>query len=44
VRHLVALQHWSASLDFSDLHRLLARLVSMRALEPAGAPGLSEPP
>jgi hypothetical protein len=44
VRHLVALQHWSASLDFSDLHRLLARLVSMRALEPAGAAGLSEPP
>jgi hypothetical protein len=43
VRLLVALQHWSVSLDFSDLPRLLARLVAMRAFEAPGQ-GLSEPP
>jgi hypothetical protein len=43
VRLLVALQHWSVSLDFSDLPRLLARLIAMRAFEARGQ-GLSEPP
>jgi hypothetical protein len=38
IRLLVALQRWSATLDFSDLNRLLARLAAMRAFDRAPAP------
>jgi len=44
VRLLSGLQHWSASLDYSDLRRLLARLVSMRAFDSSRVADLSEPP
>jgi hypothetical protein len=43
-RLLVALQRWSAALDFSDLNRLLARLAAMRAFDRAPAPPVTPRP
>jgi hypothetical protein len=44
VRLLSGLQHWSAALDCSDLRRLLARLVSIRAFDSSRISDLSAPP
>jgi hypothetical protein len=44
VRLLSGLQHWSAALDYSDLRRLLARLVSIRAFDSSRISDFSEPP
>ncbi|TMH79727.1 MAG: hypothetical protein E6H52_00840 [Betaproteobacteria bacterium] len=44
IRLLVALQRWSAALDFSDLNRLLTRLAAMRAFDRAPAPPVTPRP
>jgi hypothetical protein len=44
IRLLVALQRWSAALDFSDLNRLLTRLAAMRAFDRAQAPPVTPRP
>jgi hypothetical protein len=41
IRLLAALQRWTASLDFADLDRLLARLIRMRAFDRPGVRALT---